>query len=88
MVTSVNVCVRVSYEALPVSFTCIALQRHTLAYSELVSRAAAQAATGSRAEDAVLRTRLTLSPHRVEKPLWTDVPTLTLKEVPGHPEFI
>lgn len=77
-----------SYEAPPASLTCTALQRDALAVSELVSWAAVETVICCRADYAVRRTGFTPSPCRVEEPLRTDISTLSLEEVPGHPEFV
>ena len=75
------------HEARPASLTWPALQRHALAVSELVSRAAVEAVICC-ADDAVCRAGLTPTPRGVEEPLRTGIPTLILKEVPGNPKLI
>lgn len=75
------------HEARPASLTCTALQQHALAVSQPVFRAAAEAVI-CRADDAVVRAGLTPPPRRVEEPLRTGIPTLTLIEVPGIPKLI
>ena len=70
------------------SLTCTALQRNALAVFELVSWAAAEAVIFFCADDAVSNTGFTPLPSRGEEPLWTDFPTLTLKQVPGLVKFI
>ena len=87
-VTSVNDDVTKSCEALPASLTFAALQRVAVSISELVSWAAVKAVILCCADNAVCSTGLTASPHRVEEPLWTDIPTLTMKAVPDHPKLI
>lgn len=88
IVTSENGHVTKSNEALAASLTCTALQWDTLAISDLVSWAAVEAVIHCCTDDAVGRTGFTPSPCRVEEPLWTDTPTLTLKEVSDHLKLV
>lgn len=70
------------------SLTRAAHQRATLVLSESVSRAAGQAPVCRHTHEAVGRTGLAAFPLRVEESFRTDVPTLTLEQVSGHPKFI
>lgn len=70
------------------TLTRAAHQRATLAVSEFVSGAAAQAAVCRHTGQAGGRTGLAAFPPRVEESFRTDVPALTLEQVAGHPEFI
>lgn len=70
------------------SLTLAARQRDALVVSQFVSRAAAQAAVRRHTGATVGGTGLAALPRRVEEPFRTDVPTLTLEQVSGHPKFI
>lgn len=63
------------------NFTWLALQRHAASISQLVSRAALEAAVSCGADDAGCRTGLAPLPSRGEKPLRADFSALTVKEV-------
>lgn len=68
--------------------TCAAHQGAAPVVSELVPRVAAQAAVCRHTGEAVGRTGLAALPRRVEESFRTGVPTLTVEQVSGHPEFI
>lgn len=70
------------------SLTLAARQRDALVVSQFVSRAAAQAPICRRTGATVSSTGLAAFPRGVEESFRTDVPTLTLEQVSGHPKFI
>lgn len=70
------------------SLTRAAHQRDALVVSQFVSRAAAQAPICPHTGATVSRTALAEFPRGVEESFRTDIPTLTLEQVSGHPKFI